>query len=173
MVCFCALACVSCGPHMNKQPSIHAFEKQLPRDPRGIVPTRGTYRTLTIQQSRLTTNPLPRNKTNLYNGKVFYDYYCLMCHGAQGDGNGGAGQGYYPKPTDLASPKVTGMNDGQLYYGMLVGTGHDPVMIETVHPAQRWPLVMYVRTFAAKPHPKLKPVPPVPAKGFSIPSTMP
>lgn len=114
--------------------------------PAGTVPTTGRLDTLTIQQSRLTKNPLPATAVNLKNGRIYYGYYCLMCHGDNGDGNGPVGQSYVPKPADLRSEAVRSMTDGQLYLAMLMGEGHEPVMIQTVAPAHRWPLVMYLRT---------------------------
>lgn len=142
--------CSGCGPHMIEQQKITPYERRMPTMPAGTVPIQGRLATLTIQQGKLSANPLPRTQENLKNGKIFYGYYCLMCHGEKGDGNGPVGQSYVPKPTDLSSSTVTAMNDGQLYYRMLNGTGHSPVLVTTVLPEHRWPLVMYVRTFATK-----------------------
>lgn len=145
----CASFCASCGPHMIDQPSIRPYSRRMPELPAGSVPTTGRLVTLTLQQSKLTANPLKPTPETLANGRIYYGYYCLMCHGAAGDGNGPVGQSYVPKPTDLSSPAVSALNDGQLYGGMLHGTGHDPVLMETVPPEHRWPLVMFVRTFAS------------------------
>ena len=119
----------------------------MPKMPSNAVPTHGRIETLTLMQSRIVKNPLPQTNTNLHNGEIYYQYYCLMCHGRYGDGNGPVGQSYVPRPASMASPKVKAMNDGELYRKMLIGLGHDPVMVETVPTDQRWPLVMYVRTF--------------------------
>lgn len=146
----CAFACSSCGPHMRDQASIKPYEKLMPKKPAGIVPTGGTLTMTTLQQSKAAANPLPRDRVNTRNGRIYYGYYCLMCHGSKGDGNGPVGESYVPKPTPLTSPRITSMTDGQLYAAMLRGVGHDPVMSQTVLPEHRWPLVMYVRTFAAR-----------------------
>ena len=146
--CVCALLCSSCGPHMIEQQSIQPYQQTVPNMPSGTVPTRGRLETLTVQQSKLAKNPLPNTPVNLKNGRIYYGYYCLMCHGNAGDGDGAVGASYVPKPTDLSSPAVAALSDGELYQRMLIGIGHDPVMTETVAPSQRWPLVMYVRTFA-------------------------
>ncbi|MCE5199992.1 MAG: cytochrome C [Armatimonadota bacterium] len=148
--CLCALACASCGPHMTQQPSVQPYDRKLPPMPASTVPTTGGIRALTIQQSKLTTNPLPATSLNIRNGEIYYGYYCLMCHGAKGDGDGAVGESFVPKPTDLASSRVTGLTDGRLYYAMLNGVGHSPVLEETVAPDQRWLLVLYVRTFAER-----------------------
>jgi hypothetical protein len=76
-----ALLCSSCGPRMNIQQSIHPYEQQMPDKPAGSTPTTGRLVTLTAEQAKLGHNPLPVTKTNLANGKIYYGYYCLMCHG--------------------------------------------------------------------------------------------
>ncbi|MDO8588176.1 MAG: cytochrome C [Armatimonadota bacterium] len=138
---------------MNIQRSIKPYEIQMPRQPVGSVPTTGTLQTLTAQQSKLAKSPVPPTAVNLANGKIYYGYYCLMCHGEKGDGDGPVGQSYVPKPTDLSSQAIAAMNDGELYRRMLSGTGHDPVMSQTVLPEHRWPLVMYLRSFTPRPKP--------------------
>ena len=143
-----SLCCSSCGPHMIEQPSIKPYKIQVPDMPLNSVPTQGRIETLTEIQSRAAKNPLPATPVNIHNGELYYQYYCLMCHGKYGDGNGPVGQSYLPRPTSLYSSTVRSMTDGQLYQSMLEGLGHDPVMIETVPPDHRWPLVIYVRTFA-------------------------
>lgn len=147
LVSAAALSCASCGPRMRNQPSIQPFEQKMPDMPAGTTPVAGRLRTYTLQQSQLTENPLPLTATTLRNGRVYYGYYCLMCHGEDGEGNGPVGQGFVPKPTDLTSSAVASLTDGQFYLRMLTGAGHDPVMDQTVLPGHRWPLVMYVRTF--------------------------
>ena len=148
IVCICALSCASCGPRMRIQPSIQPFERSMPDMPKGVVPTNGRLQTFTVQQSKLTANPLPETSVNMQNGRIYYGYYCLMCHGSKGDGNGPVGESYNPKPADLSTPAVKNLSDGELYQRMLIGIGHDPVISQTVQPNQRWPIVMYVRKFA-------------------------
>lgn len=144
-----AIACIlltSCGPRMRVQQSVQPFEQDMPAMPPASVPTTGRLDTHAREQSRLTSNPLAVTPANLRSGRVHYDYYCRACHGVKGDGNGPVGESYVPKPTDLRSAAVARMTDGELYYRMLHGAGHDPVMPHTVAPDQRWPIVMYVRS---------------------------
>lgn len=149
-----ALVCASCGPHMVEQASIHTYQRRMPSMPSGTAPIGGREASLTLRQSKLPKSPLPATQANLEDGRVYYGYYCLMCHGEMGDGNGPVGVSYPVRPTDLSSTRVRGMSDGQLYYAMLHGLGHDPVMEETVLPEQRWALVIYLRTLAKSPQPK-------------------
>ncbi|MHB1458658.1 MAG: c-type cytochrome [Armatimonadota bacterium] len=81
-------------------------------------------------------------------GRIFYGYYCRMCHGVQGDGNGPVGESYVPKPADLSQPAIRKLTDDELTRRMLHGRGHDPVMEQTVPLERRKPIVEYVRTLS-------------------------
>ncbi len=142
------LALTSCGPRMENQPSVRPYSRQMPAMQPGSTPTTGRIQTLMLEGSVPINSPIPPGKENLANGRIYYGYYCLTCHGDKGDGNGHAGESYVPKPADLSSPRIAAMSDGELYRQMLTGIGHDPVMEETVLPDHRWPLVLYVRTFS-------------------------
>ncbi len=133
---------------MTNQQSIRPYKMELPPMPSGATPTKGRTITLALQASKVGTNPVSATKTNINSGRIYYGYYCLMCHGEKGNGDGPVGQSYDPKPTDLSSSAVAKMSDGQLYTAMLTGVGHDRVMVDTVLPQHRWPLVLYVRRFA-------------------------
>lgn len=141
----CMVCCASCGPRMRVQPSIQPYEQRMPEIPEGAVPITGSLDAFTEEQSRLASNPLAETEANVRNGRIYYGYYCLMCHGKDGKGNGPVGQSYDPKPTDLTAQAVTGMSDGELYIRMLTGTGHDPVLTQTVLKDHRWPIVIYIR----------------------------
>ncbi|MCC6443278.1 MAG: c-type cytochrome [Armatimonadetes bacterium] len=147
-LCALTVLCASCGPRMRDQASILPFEQAMPPMPAGTVSTKGRMATFTQTQAALASAPVAPTARSIGDGKIFYRYYCLMCHGEKGDGNGPVGESYVPKPADLASPKIAAMTDGQLYRAMLRGKGHDPVMNQTVRLEYRWPLVAYVRTFA-------------------------
>lgn len=136
----------SCGPHMITQPSIAPYSARMPVMSSRSVPVSGSMKQITLQQSRLTSNPIPRTKQNLESGRIYYGYYCLMCHGDRGRGDGPVGVSYQPKASDLTTVRVFSLSDGEIYRRMLKGTGHDPVMEETVQPDERWPIVLYIRS---------------------------
>ena len=141
------------GPRMRMQPNLRAYQAEVPPMPGGAVPT-GTPdvapngRAPAAEEALGMANPVPASGDSVARGKVYYQYYCVFCHGDSGDGNGPVGQSYVPKPTDLRTPKISGYSDGQLLRAMLAGVGHEPVLEKVVPPEHRWPLVNYVRTLA-------------------------
>jgi len=135
----------SCGPHMDRQQSLRPFERQMPQMPEGTIPTSGSAAAPDAETAVTLTNPLEPTAENLADGKRYYGYYCAMCHGTSGHGDGEVGDAYVPRPADLTSSSVTSLSDGELYRRMLTGTGHDPVMTSTVDEDRRWPLVLYVQ----------------------------
>lgn len=132
------------GPRMAVQQHLREFQMNLPPRPAGTVTVRRPD--LTAAESDGLKNPLQANVANLTRGKVYYQYYCIFCHGDTGAGNGPVGQSYTPVPTDLRSEKVARYADGELLRAMLTGVGHEPVLERVVPPEHRWYLVLFVRT---------------------------
>ena len=137
------------NPHMGWQEHIRSYEARMPDSPPGAVPVDGSpFRLPTTAQARAMTSPLGEpSAADLPRGKVYYEYYCVSCHGDRGDGTGPVGDSFDPRPADLSARKIQAYGDGELYLAMLAGVGHANVLEYTVHPEHRWYLVAYVRTF--------------------------
>ncbi len=134
------------GPRMQVQPNIKAYEQSMPQPPSGIVPIEPDSGAVpAAEQASRIRNPLPDTAQNRDRGKVYYGYYCVFCHGQNGQGDGPVGYSYMPAPTDLHLEKVTSKTDGELFRAMLTGIGHEPVLPRIVLPEHRWYLVTYVR----------------------------
>jgi mono/diheme cytochrome c family protein len=134
------------GPRMQVQPGIRAYEQAMLLPPRGIVPVEpDPHAVPSPEQARGLINPVSDNQQNRDRGKVYYEYYCVFCHGRNGQGDGPVGYSYMPVPADLHDPKVLQKSDGELLRGMLAGIGHEPVLQRIVLPGHRWYLVTYVR----------------------------
>ena len=54
-------------------------------------------------------------------GKAMYERLCSTCHGAQGKGDGPAGQMMRPPAADLTSSKVKGKPDADLFQSIQNG----------------------------------------------------
>ncbi len=140
------------GPRMKVQPHIRAYQETMPLPPAGIVPVeQDRYEVPPASRAREMKIPLPDAPATRERGKVYYNYYCIFCHGENGQGDGPVGYGYMPFPTDLHAPKVLQMSDGELMRAMLTGIGHEPVLPRVVLPEHRWYLVSYVQTLGKTP----------------------
>ncbi len=82
---------------------------------------------------------------NMMQGKVYYQYYCLFCHGDKGKGDGQVGLGYVPKPADLTTDSIKNFEAVKLYKSSFTGTGHSPVLERVVPPEDRKYIMLYIR----------------------------
>ncbi|HEX2866266.1 MAG TPA: hypothetical protein VHO03_04445 [Ignavibacteriales bacterium] len=132
------------GPRMEYQYKIKTYESlftplaegSVPVEIKGILPPNNAV------------NPVAMRSEALDSGKIYYDYYCVFCHGHNGFGDGQVGQSYYPKPADLHAAKIKSYSDGALYRAMLTGVGHEPVLERVVLERCRWYIVLYVRSLS-------------------------
>jgi len=146
----------SCYPRMRDQPSIKPFERAMPPMPDHLAPFAGPSPvTPTREQLARRPNPVKPTSEAVSLGRIYYGYYCAMCHGQGGAGDGLVGVSYVPAPTDLTSARVQHMSDGMLAWAMVAGAGHEPVLESTVPLDRRWHIALFLRTFAhrsAAPH---------------------
>lgn len=127
------------GPHMIEQPSVHAFEAEMPLPPEDAIP----FDHDAFDPSAME---LPEStQANLEKGRVYYGYYCVFCHGEKGDGNGPVGQSYTPKPADLRALGSKNYSKEALYRAAFTGTGHTPVLERVVPQDQRKFILAYIK----------------------------
>ena len=119
---------------MMQQPSIKAQEGSEAGDVLMKVPPEGTrarnriyypYKNQPLQAEKNLKNPIPYGSETLAQGKVYYEKFCIYCHGAYGDIQVGATVA--PKmimtPPSLLTEKVRSYNDGRLYHIIYDGQG--------------------------------------------------
>lgn len=127
------------GPRMEHHPSLEAYEAELNQPPEDAVP----YGKETFDPAEVS---LPEaNSKNMSSGKVYYDYYCVFCHGENGKGHGPVGQSYVPEPANLNVDSIRNYNKIELYQAIFKGTGHEPVLERVVKPEHRRYIMMYIR----------------------------
>jgi mono/diheme cytochrome c family protein len=94
-------------------------------------------------------NPAPSDKKTVDQGEKVAKINCVSCHGARGKGDGAAAVALNPKPADWTSRRVQDESDGELFWKITTGRGPMPAW-RHLPEADRWALVRYIRTLAAK-----------------------
>ncbi len=133
---------------MSEQESIRPYETSIPEMQEGTIPIKGGLQVLREMDTEDLTNPLPFNQTSFDLGKEAYGYFCVMCHGPKGDGNGTVGQSFYPLPANLMSSDVLDQADGELFYTISFGMGRMPPLAYTATEEDRWAIIHYIRSLA-------------------------
>jgi mono/diheme cytochrome c family protein len=128
---------------MADQPSIGYQEGPRGLPPEGSVPVGAAP----IALDTLPTNPIPADYVSLQRGEILYSIHCLLCHGADGKGEGPIAK-YYEKqpPSDLTASYIAFMFDGNLYRTIGQGFGQMPGLSENLTPRERWDVINYLRT---------------------------
>ena len=104
------------------------------------------------EEAKKVTNPVAESEATLKAAQDIYAEYCAQCHGDTGKGDGPEAAMYKTKPADFTDAHMMSeMTDGEIYYKMTEGRRPMPSFKKTLTEEQRWMLVNYVKTFAAKP----------------------
>jgi mono/diheme cytochrome c family protein len=92
-------------------------------------------------------NPVPATEESLERGKFFYETNCLVCHGAEGRGDGPVGLKFVEKaPVDLNDAYTQDQEDGQLFFTLTRGRVQMPFYRDALSPSERWDVINYVRS---------------------------
>lgn len=95
-------------------------------------------------------NPVPASAEAIAQGGDFYRKECASCHGKSGRGDGAKAAQLDKKPGDLTTARVKSQSDGALFWKITEGRGDMPNTRTALTDEQRWMLIHYVRTLAAK-----------------------
>jgi mono/diheme cytochrome c family protein len=97
------------------------------------------------------TNPLPNAAAIVAAGKNLYAANCAACHGALGEGDGPAGAGLSPAPSNLHALVHSPMS-GDDYLMWAISTGGAaygtamPAFKDALPEDARWKIIRYLRT---------------------------
>lgn len=113
-----------------------------------IAPTLATPPVPVWAQFR--TNPVPDTAESVAAGRALYQQTCIVCHGAQGLGDGPAALTLNPRPVNLKI-HVPQHPDGFLEYWIAEGVPDTqmPAWKDQLTEEQRWQIVRYLRALAA------------------------
>jgi mono/diheme cytochrome c family protein len=170
-------------PDMYRQLSVQAQEfdpesengvaMRLPVEgtvPRGYEPYHYGFADTSLADAMI--NPYPPTKEILETGKKYYMTYCVVCHGATGDG-----MGYivpkFTQPPLLYSDKLLNWTDGRIYHTITIGQGLMPNYATQLLPKQRWAVIHYVRALQRAAHPTEEDLKLLPESGIAFESDLP
>ncbi len=145
---------------MQDQPSFKPQDSQISINP-SSMPVGGKDRypppedIIELVQARLAAgrtlvNPEPKSPESLARGKQMYELHCLVCHGAQGQGDGPVGRKFVPQPMELNLDYVQLQPDGQLFYTISHGSIAMPFYRQAILPEDRWHLVNFIKEVFGK-----------------------
>jgi mono/diheme cytochrome c family protein len=116
--------------------------------PRGFLPLRyGAFPEDAERAGRELHDPGPAVAGEAARGRELYATFCLVCHGAQGAGDGPL----VPRiaaPPAFSSARVRGLPAGQIYHVITCGAGRMPAYAAQVPPGDRWLVVRHVQQLA-------------------------
>lgn len=96
-------------------------------------------------------NPVPATPESIRQGAALFAVYCTPCHGARGTGNGLV-TSKFVAAADLTNPELQkSRTDGYWQSYLSVGGVVMPAYGEALSPDERWAVVNYLRTLAARP----------------------
>jgi mono/diheme cytochrome c family protein len=98
--------------------------------------------------NRKQNNPLPPTPENIAQGRETFSYYCIVCHGLDGQNTGVPFAGNMSPPVpSLASAAVQSYTDGQLKW--IIGNGEWPSGMPAssgiLSDEEIWSIVLYIR----------------------------
>ena len=131
---------------MNNDAGIRLYEQQLPDMPAHTIPVTGGEAPLRAVDPAELKNPIKLSESVIQRGKELYGYFCVQCHGPEGDGNGTVGQHFDPRPTDLRRAMVQDQPDGVIFQAISYGKGAQPPLAYTIAQEDRWRIIHYMRT---------------------------
>jgi len=142
-------------PDMSRSPALKAqeYDSDMPGNRAMLQPVEGTiprgyepypYTLADSLEAAKVPNPLPPYPPVLEAGRKYFNNYCIVCHGALGDG-----RGYivpkFPMPPSLTAGAALDLSDGRIFHIITTGKGSMPPYDRQLTPAQRWAIVNYVR----------------------------
>ena len=99
-------------------------------------------------EARKLFNPLINMAEAHEKGKIMYQNYCMQCHGANGYGDGAAGNAGAVKPANFHTDKFKKQRGGAVFWKITHGRGLMPGFKDALTEEQRWQLVTYIRGFS-------------------------
>lgn len=89
--------------------------------------------------------PVPVTKELVDRGEQRFNIYCIVCHGAVGNGDGMIVRRGYPQPPTYHDDRLRNAPDGHFFDVMTNGWGKMNSYASQIPAADRWAIVAYIR----------------------------
>jgi mono/diheme cytochrome c family protein len=93
-------------------------------------------------------NPIAAAPASISSGGAVYRQSCLICHGAEGKGDGQGATYLVPKPASFADAAFRKDSDGAVSWKISTGRNAMPGFKTLLTDTQRWQVIDYLRTLA-------------------------
>jgi mono/diheme cytochrome c family protein len=130
---------------MTRDEAYDTYETRLPIMPPDSISVTGGMTALRMLGPRAINNPLQPSPAVINQGRATYGYFCIHCHGPEGEGKATVGQSFAPLPTNLQSSAVQNQTDGELFYKIGFGYQRHPPLIHTATEADIWAVIIHMR----------------------------
>lgn len=100
--------------------------------------------------SAKVSNPQKADDATIKAGKDIWAQQCKSCHGVKGLGDGAKAEKIDISCGNFSSKETQDLSDGSLYYKITEGRKPMPSFKEKLSDTERWQVVAYIRTLAAK-----------------------
>lgn len=102
-------------------------------------------KTAKIAEETLSNQLEPTMKV-LEEGQRLFNYYCITCHGPQGEGNGPIiGPDLFPAPPSMHTDTARAFKDGKIFHIITRGQNTMPAHADKFTIDERWAIIHYVR----------------------------
>lgn len=106
--------------------------------------------------NEILDNPYPITAVSLARGKELYGYYCGVCHGPTGDGQGylvsdkNPNAKYPAQPANLINEEFSGASNGRFYHAIMYGKNVMGSYADKLSYEERWDVIHFIRSLQAK-----------------------
>lgn len=148
------LAC-GCRGQISEKPPVHLFDdmdqqpKYRPQAESRFFSDGRTMRPRvagTVARGELEVpGPAAPTRALAERGRARFDIYCAPCHDRSGAGRGMVVRRGFPAPIDLASERVRGLTDGEIFHVITRGVRNMPAYGAQVPAEDRWAIVLWLR----------------------------
>jgi len=139
---------------MVDQPIAKAQRSQAPAEPNAIpvggtetlpAPTTEAGMFDAKDDAATLQNPIPATPESVAQGQYFVELTCLVCHGAEGLGDGPVGRVLATVPVDMNLPYTQDQTDGQIFFTITRGRVTMPFYRDALSQEERWHVINYIR----------------------------